>query len=169
MLTNEQNLILQTFITVELFGTLKKNNFIKSEYFNKELEIEEWLKTSLNEINIDNQGSLLMSFYAMLVVPKELIGDSFSSKFENINEFLKNKLDVVEDTYTHNHNVKYIKHIRNAVAHARVEFLPNEYVIFEDKSGDAIFKAKMKLSDVGSFMEKLRTVHINYSERINSN
>lgn len=161
MTTNEQNLILQSYINVALFFSLGENKFIESDYFN-DMNMPSWLKDQLTDINVDNRATVLMSLYGMLVVPKELIQNEFPNEFEDVEEFLKEHLHVIENSYTK--SKKLVNHLRNSIAHARVEFIEQESIKFFDESGDQKFEALMELKDIEPFIIKLQSITFKYVE-----
>ncbi|MBE0434224.1 MAG: hypothetical protein IBX56_00280 [Methylomicrobium sp.] len=83
MLTQEENLVLQTYYTTSLLAELKNNNFIGSEFFDPMNFVQACIKDELKKIDVDNQGTLLMILYALLVVPRELTGKKYKQEQEN--------------------------------------------------------------------------------------
>lgn len=156
-LTNEDNLILQSLLTVEFLEALSDIGFLGTDLY-KSLVYSKRVRTEFSEIGIGNQGSLLMFLYALLVIPKELVSNEFTDQYEIINSWLKDEAASIHSSYT---NINELRHIRNAVAHARVEFIPNDCVIFKDehpKTG-ATFELKLSLKKVGILINKLKATH----------
>lgn len=109
-----------------------------------------------------------MSLYAMLVVPKQLLEDRHSEEFKKIQEFLALNTQKTSTTYNSDQpKIDYLRHIRNAVAHARVSFRPCDVVVFEDtfKDGKGIistFSTELSLRKVGEFIHRLQMVHVKH-------
>ncbi len=171
--TQEENIIIQSFLNSILFTTLRKNNFFNSSYF-KEMEfdankeIDSWIKTTLQQIEIDNQARLLTALYELLVIPKECLENLFKADFDNLEKEIKSIILEEESNYRYDKDgIKYVRHIRNAVAHANVEFLPNEHVEFldsyEDKKGNE-YKCRIRipLCNLGVLIRELLTINIKY-------
>jgi hypothetical protein len=161
-LTPEQNLLFQSYFTVSLLVALTRNDLLKSDYFESMEFHAPWIKDELRKIGVNNQGCTIMLLYAMLVIPRELIFDRYKSKYKEINAFLEThtrntKTDYELDTSS----FKYLRHIRNAIAHASVEFLPTA-MIFKDKHGSAEFSMELPLEYFDELLNLLQGVHINY-------
>ena len=128
MLTQEDNLILQTYYTSVLLAELKNNNLINSTFFDSMSFKQPVVKSEIKKINVDNQGTLLMVLYAMLVVPKEIVEEKYSDEYDKLNVYLENiSIDTSSNYPNDMPKVKFIRHIRNAIAHARVKFESNSY------------------------------------------
>ncbi|MCM1985280.1 hypothetical protein [Lyngbya confervoides] len=69
-ITQEDNLILQSYYIVLLLKELGEVKFEDSSIFSS-LNLPPETKKSLEDIKIQNQGSAIMALYAMLVVPRE--------------------------------------------------------------------------------------------------
>ncbi len=164
MLTQEQNLILQTYYSTSFLVELKNNDFLSSDYFHKMNFSTSWLKNQMEVIGIDNQGILLMSLYAMLVVPKQLIYYDYKLQYEKIDDYIDDVKTSVHTTYARDQTkIEYIRHIRNAVSHARVEFSPGVSVTFRDENNRSeAFEVEIPLSKVGVFLMKLQEIHLQY-------
>jgi hypothetical protein len=73
MISQKDNLLLQSYYSVSFLVELVNNNFLGTKCFDEMKFGASWIKEGIKEIGIDNQGSLMMSLYAMLVIPRELI------------------------------------------------------------------------------------------------
>lgn len=131
------------------------------------------IKESLKSIKIDNQGNLLITLYAMLVIPKQLIEDEFKNEYSTINDFLRLNTNNTKTTYASDiSSINYLRHIRNAVAHSQVSFEPNNFVEFSDKSynkntkKEEQFSTRLQLVKVGQFIEQLQKIHIAYIHKL---
>lgn len=163
-ISQEMNLILQCYCNVVLIKELSKNNnLLGSEYF-QNLSFDDLnVKTILNTIGVDNQGAVLMSLYAMLVIPRELISTEFTVEYEKINAFIASKTQNTNSTYkSDSKEVNYIRHIRNSVAHAKVSFVPNKTITFNDDYKSEVFSTTLDLRHVGEFFNQLQMVHTKY-------
>jgi len=162
MISQADDLILQSYYSVSLLAELVNNNFLESEYFEKMNFGASWIKDEIKSIGVDNQGSLLMSLYAMLVIPRELIFTSYQEKVNDIENFLRTKCIITKNDYPQREEIKFLRHIRNSVSHATVAFVPNKLVIFTDKNfkSNKTIEFELPLEYIGSFLSKLQEVHL---------
>ena len=167
MLSQSQNLVLQSYFTVSFLGELISNDFLASDYFNNMKFRAPWLKDQLRVIGIDNQGSALMALYAMLVIPRETIFDELSEEYGKVNRFLAEKTINTQSTYAYKSDIPdYLRHIRNAVSHASIQFLPNNLVIFNDKDKKGnTFHTELPLIHFGDLINQLQLIHLVYISR----
>jgi hypothetical protein len=165
MVSQEENLVLQSYFTVSLLAELGNNKFFSSDYFNGMNFGSLDIKNFLEKNGIDNQGSAVMSLYAMLVVPYELIRNNYNIEFSAMNSFLGQKTKNVTTTY-HNDasNSDFMYHLRNAVAHCRISFKEGDSIVFADSNGakKAVkkkdFYGELPLTDLGAFLHQLQHV-----------
>jgi hypothetical protein len=165
MITQADNLLLQSYYSVSLLVELKNNEFLESRYFDEMSFRAPWIKEGLQTIGIDNQGSLLMSLYAMLVIPKELIFDKYCHQVSNVQTFLKATSNVTKNDYqTPKDAIDFLRHIRNSVSHASVEFDPGNTVTFIDKNPKSkkMIHIQIPLNSVGELLAKLQEIHLQY-------
>jgi len=165
-MSQEENLLFQSYYTVCFLIELRNNAFTNSDYYDSITFADPIVKEVIRNLGVDNQGSLLMSLYAMLVIPKQLVEKLHSDEFDKIQKFLHAN---TTNTTTKNYNydqptIDYLRHIRNAVAHARVSFRPDDVVIFEDTDtkGKSSFSTELSLQKVGEFIHRLRMVHFKH-------
>lgn len=161
---NDHNaqIIFQSYITCAFLFNLKKSNFLNSEYFNSNQYEEIFpIKESIKKINIDNQGFLVMSLYALLVLPKEKFYHNNKQKFDKIEKFLLDKVNVEQDNYV---NKPHILHLRNAIAHSNIEIIPEDSLIFKDKYKKQIFEASIPLSEIPQLIMLLIELLQKYNE-----
>jgi len=176
-ITQEDNLILQSYYMVVLLKELGSNNFFGSDYFTGMNFDSLPVKEGLRQVGIDNQGSALMALYAMLVIPKELIQKTYPNEYENINSFLRRYTVNTRTSYPDEDakavsTIKFINHIRNAVVHARVGFIPHETIAFKDvwftdgskTNIKAEFTTELPLCKLGDFLNELQKVQLKYIE-----
>lgn len=161
-LTKEENILGQLIITNELIISLLNDNkqFMESDYF-KGLK-SRLLRQYLPKIGVDNQGTLLILLYSMLVIPKELLFEKYAQEFDNLNDFIINEL-ALEKSSTYKKDeakIDCIRHIRNAVAHGKIEFLPSDWVSFTDKNERTkeSFSIKIKLAKIPKLLNKLQEI-----------
>jgi hypothetical protein len=164
MINQADNLILQSYYTTILLAELKDKKFVKSDYFQDMSFHQPVIKEALRTIDVDNQGSALMALYAMLVIPKEILREKYASEYNKINEFLTARVTNTETTYPKDSpNIDFLWHIRNSVAHARVEFAPNDYILFRDKDRNRNrFETRLPLRFFGELILKLQVIHDYY-------
>jgi len=167
-LTKNQNLIFSSFFTTKLILALEEKKFTKRSGYFKKLNLPDFIKEELKAIRLDNNGSMLMMFYALLVIPKELIQEEFENDYKDIDKFIS---DISAETTTNYKSdepqIQYIKHIRNSVAHANISF-DNNCIIFNDKyenkktGKNYTFSTSIERSKIFLFLIKLTEIHIKY-------
>lgn len=166
--TQDDNLLIQSYFTTAFLVELKNNDFLNSDYYKNVPFEDKFVKENLPTVGIDNQGTLLMMLYTMLVVPKQLLEKDFPNEFEALNDILDKLKSSAVSTYRKDSvKIDFIRHIRNAVAHARVEFNPNVSVKFTDKNnGGEKCEITIPLSNIGLFFTELRKVFMRYIETL---
>ncbi len=163
--SQDENLIFQSYWTVCFLIELKNNAFTNSDYYNSITFADPIVKEVIRKLGVDNQGSLLMSLYAMLVIPKQLLENLHSDEFDKIQKFLHANTTNTTTNYKYDQpTIDYLRHIRNAVAHARVSFRPDDVVIFQDTDtkGNNSFSTELSLQKVGEFIHRLQMVHVKH-------
>ena len=122
-----------------------------------------------------------MALYALLVVPREIISDEYSDEYEAINTFLRKEGDLHQTTYKNEDandlsSIDFIRHVRNAIAHAKISFIADVSIIFSDKrearrKGNVInveeISFSLPLSKLADFLNLLRDVHLKYIQKHN--
>ncbi len=69
------------------------------------------------------------ALYAMLVLPREIVQNAHATEYDAINDFLRNHAQNTTTNYrSDNPTTNYLRHVRNAIAHAHVSFRPNDAV-----------------------------------------
>lgn len=171
MLTQEDNLLIQSFYSTMLLVELKKNNFLNSDFFNNMIFDFPAIKGELRKIGVDNQGCALMSLYAMLVIPRQLFGNQFTEEYKFIDAFLQQNAANTVTTYKKDYpKIDFLRHVRNAVAHARISFQPYEAICFSDentKTGEK-FSTELPLTQLGVFLQELMRIHISFVKRMST-
>ncbi len=166
--SQSDNLLIQSYLTISFLTELKNINFLDSEYYENAGFKDKFVKENFAKIGIDNQGSLLMFIYAMLVVPRQLLQQHFPTEFSGLNVTIGNIGSKANSTYSEDVNgIGYVRHIRNAVAHAKVSFEPNRTVTFRDENNRGeICSIEIPLDKVGIFLTKLQAIFIAYIEQV---
>ena len=168
MVTNQDNLIFQSLYTVLFIKELNEAKQNDTAFF-AGLPLSQEVRSVIGEVAVGNQGCLLMFLYALLVIPREIIEDTFKTEYNEIDKELNTWKITTASTYDREPPHKYIRHIRNAVAHGRVSFEPKVFVKFEDEYTDkktkklSKFSTEMPLSKVDEFLNRLIRVHQTYS------
>jgi hypothetical protein len=100
----------------------------------------------------------MLTLYAMLVIPKEILKKTYVPDFEKINKKMSRYCQNTETNYK-NKNIDFTYHLRNAVSHGRIS-LVNDNLIFKDqnKSGSRKFKSEINLKDVIKLINDLETI-----------
>jgi len=164
--SQNDNLLIQSYFTTAFLAELNNDDFLKSEYFKSVIFEDNFVKQNMPKVGIDNQGTLLIFLYTMLVVPRQLLGQKFPNDFEKLNDTVDQIKSDAKSTYAKDSiKIDYIRHIRNAVAHARVAFIPGESVTFtdENRAGD-ICAITIPLKKAGLFITELQKVFMKYIE-----
>lgn len=165
MISQSDNLFLQSYYSVSLLVELRNNNFLESQFFEGMSFGAPWIKEGIKTIGVDNQGSLLMSLYAMLVIPRELGFDKYQKEFNEIQDFLRANCKVIKNDYqTHKDKINYLRHMRNSVSHASVEFDPNNTITFTDTNprSNEIIQFEFPLILIGVLLSKFQEVHLQH-------
>ena len=153
-LSQDEQLIVQSYLNCLLITSLQKNNFFQSDYFRKLDLGNSVVKKNLYDIGIDNQGMLLTFLYSMLVMPYERVFNNkkirnlYKDEFKKLNEEIDKIAYEKESNYEEDKSIiNYLYHIRNAISHGRVNF-ENRCVIFKDskKVNKGVNKKKSKKS-----------------------
>lgn len=164
--SQQDNLLIQTYFTTSFIGELNNLNFLNSEYYKNAQFEDKFVKDNLPKIGIDNQGTLLIFLYTMLVIPRQLLEEKYPEGFQNLNLIIDQiKSEAQSDYSSDSDKINYIRHIRNSIAHARVEFEPEKTVTFIDqnRSGNTC-RIIIPLNKVGLFLTELQKLFLNYVE-----
>jgi len=166
--SQNDNLLIQTYFTTAFLAELNNIDFLNSDYYKNAVFQDKFVKENLPGIGIDNQGTLLMFLYTMLVVPKQLLENEFPNEFSELNNVVEKVKSKAESNYKKdNEKIDYIRHIRNSVAHARVDFDPKKIVIFTDKNNNGeICVITIPLISIEIFLTALQQVFMKYVEKL---
>ena len=168
MIEQKDDLLLQSSIMYALLAELHNDRFVTSDYFEKMNFSEPWFKTRLQKNGVGNKGFVMIALYSLLVLPKEVILNIDPTEYENIREFVKKHARNITSTYESDiPNVDFIRHIRNAVAHANVALGPNDVIIFSDKNprnSNSIeeFKCELPIDKLIDLLPKLQSIIFKY-------
>lgn len=165
MISQTDNLLLQSYYSVTLLAELRNNGFLESQFFEEMNFHAPWIKEGIKDIGVDNQGSLLMTLYAMLVIPKELVFEKYQENVIEIQNYLRSKCDLIKNDYrTPKDEIDFLKHMRNSVSHAKVEFVPNKSIKFTDQNpkSNKVIQFDMPLTSIGDFLSKLQGIHLKH-------
>jgi hypothetical protein len=168
MIEQKDDLLLQSSIMYALLAELHNDRFVTSDYFEKMNFSEPWFKTRLQKNGVGNKGFVMIALYSLLVLPKEVILNIDPTEYENIREFVKKHARNITSTYKSDiQNVDFIRHIRNAVAHANVALGPNDVIIFSDKNprnSNSIeeFKCELPIDKLIDLLPKLQSIIFKY-------
>ena len=162
----KDNLIIQPYLIIELLFNLKRHYFISSDYFSK-MNYNNDTRDLLKRTDIGNQGLIMLSLYAMLVIPKEILKKTYVPDFEKINTKMSRYCQNTETNYK-NKNIDFTYHLRNAVSHVRISFIGNSHIEFKDqnKSGSRKFKSEINLIDVKELINDLETIIHQYIKNL---
>jgi len=168
MLTQEDNLLLQSLYSTMLLAELSKSDFLKSDFFERMAFTYPAMKGELRKVGVDNQGCALMSLYAMLVIPRERFKDQFPDEYRAVEDFLQvHAVNTVTTYKKDSPKINFLRHVRNAVAHARISFRPSEAICFSDEkmgTGEK-FSTDLPLAQFGVFLNELLQVHVAFVKR----
>ena len=117
--SNNDNLLIQSYFTTALLAELTNAKFIESDYYKSVQFEDKFVQDNLPKVGIDNQGTLLMVLYTLLVVPRQILEKSFPIELEDLNSVVANLSISATSTYTKDaHVIDHVRHLRNAVAPA---------------------------------------------------
>lgn len=170
-LSQDENIILQSYLAVSLLAELTNNRFLESDCFSKMNFGNPSLKPLLCQVGVDNQGCLLMVLYAMLCIPKETIFSMYKGEFDKINTEIAKYAISTHTTYGRDANGKidYVRHIGNAVAHVKVKFVGTSIQFAdEDRKSHERFVTQIPLSKVGAILMELQKLTYKYVDDIKS-
>jgi len=166
--SNNDNLLIQSYFTTALLFELKNANFLDSDYYKNRQFQDKFVQDNLPKVGIDNQGTLLMVLYTLLVVPRQLLETNFPTEFDSLNgEVVKLATSTTSSYRKDAQTVDHVRHLRNAVAHARVNFKQDGTVTFrdEDRSG-SVWEATFPLTNIGDLLTALQAIFMKYIETV---
>jgi hypothetical protein len=163
-MTQDENLIFQSYFSFCLLAELMRDKrLVRSEFFNSLAFDNKAAKIAIEKLGVDNQGCLLMCLYSLLVIPKQLLESKYPREFLKINGKIARYSTSTISTYKGEPPYDYVRHIRNAVSHARVVFNPGQTVEFQDERGPGEkFAVTMPLTALPRLLEDLQAIHMTY-------
>lgn len=173
-LSDKDNLIIQTYVSIMLLLELHTNNFTNSEYFNSMHFSGLAVKETIRKIGIGNQGVLLMLLYGLLVLPKELdLLSEYPADFKNVNDFIHKRATDVYTNYKRDlSNIDFLYHIRNAVAHSKITMEGINFSIKDqniNKKSTEFFSCKISIEEIGNVIQLLLNLFLKYIKKLQEN
>ncbi len=164
MLAQDENMILQLLISISFITELHKSKFLESKYFEEMHFDNASIKMYIEKIKIDNQGMLLMYLYSLLLVPKEVIYLEYQTDYDLLDKKIDSIKTASQSTYQYDKpNTQYIKHIRNALAHGKVEYIEKN-IVFKDNYNDKNFFVELPLEKIGLLLNEMQIILNKYIE-----
>jgi len=173
-LSHKDDLLIQSYFTIAFLTELKNLNFLDSEPYKILPFQDKFIQDSLPTIGIDNRGALLIFLYALLVLPKEQYKfTALEKKLNDIDKKIKPLVykeisNYARDIKNNKLNIQYIYHIRNSIAHGKIQF-NNNLVIFKDintrvKKGLPNEECQIEIpqANIGKIIHELQFVIIEY-------
>lgn len=180
-ISSEESLLLQCIATASLLGELSNSGFLESDYY-KRLPFEnEGLKMVLTTSGLGNPATMQMMLYALLTIPREVLSRTaycaLETYIERINPLVYSLVE--EETFSTyageeaRVNIDYFRHIRNAIAHSKCDYLCKDgknYVVFSDSnSSGSRCSIKMECFKVGFVMMELQRLILEYYNHTHKN
>jgi hypothetical protein len=127
--------LLLGYMTIEFLIELQRLNFLESDYYKNLKFSDKYVHEHLPAYRLDNQGSLLITLYALLVIPKHHLENKYPAEFSEVNKYIDSIKTKATSNYKSDKNgINYLRHIRNAVSHPNVDFVSRETITFTDKN-----------------------------------
>jgi len=110
---------------------LSSPNKTISDVFSEFIEENPQLRENRDRFTLVNQGLLIMTAYGICVIPRERFNGfadfHYPLRSKRLFRVIEDKKHVMDD------RAKFLRRIRNAIAHVNIKFLPN--VSVDDPSG----------------------------------
>lgn len=103
-------------------------------------------------------------------MPRQLLEHAFPNEFNGLNRTIESLKHQASSNYiTDQGQIDYVRHLRNAVAHARVDFSNNGFVTFWYENGrGSVCEIQVPLSNVGRLLTELQSIFMKYVEQVES-
>lgn len=174
ILSQNESIFWQSLANVAFLVALNDFRFIECSYFDKLDFGNQSFKWVLKKSGLGNPAMMQMMLYALLVMPKAVLTQKefsgIANEWHKIDEKFEQFVECKETTYgSDSKGVRYMRHIRNAVSHARCTFTEeNEryFVVFEDedeKKGERC-TIKVECVKIGFIMNDLQKLMLKYLE-----
>lgn len=165
--SQEENLLIQSYMNVAFITELNRLKFLDSDWYKGANFQDNYVHEKFPSIGIDNQGMILIFLYAMLVLPKELIQDSFPDEFKAVGKTVEDIKSFSESTYdSDSDGIDYVRHIRNAVSHGRVVFTDTNEVEFNDEYNKQKCTIRVPLNQISQILFSLQKLYVKYIDRL---
>lgn len=175
--TSEESMLLSTYFTTAFLAELHNNNFLESDYYKNMKFQDQFIKKTFPSIGIGNQGTALMTLYAMLILPKEALLNKYPSEFNNLNQTIDKIKTHSFSTYELDEtSINYHRHIRNSLAHFNVDFdNMSKSFIFVDKNTKnkgkpneiiETFSVTIPVMNIGLMLTELQRIFFVYVESV---
>ncbi len=171
-ITSEESLLLQCLSTTALLAELDNNKFIDSDYFKRLTFANDNCKIILKQSGLGNPATMQMMLYALLIVPREILSrttySSLKTYVEKRSLFICSLIEEACSTYDNEDSIEkinYFRHIRNAVAHSKCNYLSENqknYVVFTDDMSSKRCSIKMECYKVGIVLMELQKLIMEY-------
>lgn len=172
MIGQDENIILQQLISVSFITELHNSNFLESEFYQKMSFGNPSIKPYVDQIKIGNQGMLIMFLYALLLIPKEKIYSEYKNEYDLLDSKIDGLKTYKESTYpSDKYKTEYIKHIRNAIAHGRIEYAEDSVIfkdIFENRLRNYRFLVELPFNKIGHLLSGLENILYKYVDDLQS-
>lgn len=163
-LNDKEAILMQAVGTIQFLLELHENRFTKSKFYQKKVK-NLFARQVIDKCNINNQGMVVLSLYAFLVIPSESFMEDLKDGFNDLNKWIDDVCLCKNSTYsTDAEEINYTRHMRNAIAHNNIKFEPSGYIEFIDKNPKNEEKCSFKIpvSQLGSLIQKLGDIILNY-------
>ncbi len=168
MMSQDENLIFQELISISFIAELHKNKFLESKFYEEMHFDNPSIKTYMDQIKIGNHGMLLIFLYSLLLTPKEKIYKNYITEYDLLDEKIDSFKISKKSTYNYDKpKTKYIKHIRNAVGHGKVEYTENSITFYDDYK-DKNFLVELPLNKIGLLLDELQVILYKYIDDLKS-
>jgi hypothetical protein len=151
IIEQKDNYLYMAIFNYDLLYTLKINNILgNKQYFSKSPILSNNNNLEIfTKIGVTNQMMLISSLYSLFVLPKETIftQENFITEF---NIFLKTRAKIIGENSYHDDNLT--RHLRNALAHSRVEFLSESLIEFKDLNFSQSITFHLSTKDISTFL-----------------
>ena len=149
------------FVNAAEKARLSSPNKTISEVFAEFIEENPQLRQNRDRFTLVNQGLLIMTAYGICVIPRERFNGFADFHYPLLSKSL---FRVIEDKKNvMGERAKFLRKIRNAVAHVNINFLPNVSVDDlagvefwnRDKKGDIDFRVTISVKGLLEFLNEI--------------
>jgi hypothetical protein len=132
-MNKQDELLIASYYALEWWHEAQAQEYFRSEDFDKFPFRDEFVKSRLKS----DGGSialLMPSLYVALVLPRETIFYTHKNAFQAIDQQLVKYSRNIKTTYLKEQNgpIYFTRHIRNAVSHARVEWVDDGIMFYDE-------------------------------------